>query len=786
MSREEGDQQSAFGNQQQPPRRRGLLHRARRLFPAVVAVAAMTLGGAAPLAPAAAPPDQNAVSIAGPALSVACPGDCSGDLAVTIDEVLLGVNIALGATPVAACQEMDSGGNGSVEIDELLQAVNAALIGCAPVTAGMLKSKGYSSAQTADILEGFGYDCTQCGQALTVEFGADAWEVGEDLKAAGYSCDEVDHALQDLFPGVDSRAVLTDIGCQLGVDPQTAGYDQLGAGYDVFTAYADTEFVKNKILDVDKLNRDDKLLQFDVDKLRVNQYQGTTINQYVTSLSVSAGLSGSYAFFSSSINTTMSQMASVTTEWSFATVQVKSTVHGLSVLKMLPTDLKGYLLPQFSSDINNSSVDPTVLFDLYGTHVIGKLVVGGRLDYNLAALIYDQQQKRNIGVYAEAKLNGTLASLQLNTSFDYSTFQSQYVSNVDVSMSAVGGQGTAVGVWTDSDYTQWVSSVQQHPVFCDFSADPWLIPIWELADGGLADGGCEQASRCSQIQQAYEVYAQGKHINIPAASRDVLTDIAVTVDIPTTQTGFQPLKDSSGSAALAYVNYGVSSARTPQDQADRIYPATKLWIAYKAVGEDQATGPPISGLHFYTGPSDDQIEDSYGPHHELTMKVNGVDQPADLSYDTCEQPTYWETNPCPWICAYYCDHVKCNKPNTKLRQLHFTNVGGANSPSAPIQALVLADRAAIITSNDFATRKNAIWWGPQDLNRDGKVDDSDVQLVLDRVVWVTDTGGTIINLNEAAQNYYTYDYECPWGCCHVKESFSAAPAQYLGYVPYTQ
>jgi hypothetical protein len=719
--------------------------------------------------------------MAEPALLVACPGDCSGDLAVTIDEVLLGVNIALGASPVEACPGMDSGGSGSVEIDEILQAVNAALIGCAPVTAGMLKSKGYSSAQTADTLEGFGYDCTECGRALTLEFGADASEVGAALKAAGYSCDEIDHALQDLFPGIDSRTVLSDIGCQLGVDPQTAGYDQLGAGYDVFTAYADAEFVKNKILDVDKLNGDGKLLQFPVDKFSVNQYQGTTIDQYVTSLSVSAGLSGSYSFFSASINTTMSQMASVTTEWSFATVQVKHRVHGLSVLKMQPTDLKRYLLPQFSNDINNSNVDPSVLFDLYGTHVIGKLVVGGRLDYNLSALIYDQQEKRNVGVYAEAKFDSGFASLQLNTSFDYNTFRSQFVSNEDFSMSSVGGQGQASRVWTDGDYTQWVDTVWQNPVFCDFGADPWLIPIWELANGG-----CEEGSRCWEIQQAYKAYAQSKHINIPAASRDILADIAVTVDIPSTQTGFQPLKDSSGSAAMAYVNKSVSSMRTPQDWADSIYGAAKLWIVYKAVGEDQATEPPIGGIHFYTGTGDDQVESSYGAHHELTMKVNGVDQPADMSYDTCEQPAYWETNPCPWICAYYCDHVKCNTPNTKLRQLHFTNVGGANSPSVPIQSLVLADRDAIITSNDFATRKKAIWWGPQDLNHDGKVDDADVQLVLDRVVWVTDAGGTIINLNEAAQNYYTYDYECPWGCCHVKESFSAAPQQYLGYVPYTE
>ena len=364
----------------------------------LVVLAAVTLGGAAALSPAAAPTSQNGVSVAQRALLVACPGDCNSDREVKISEVVRGVNIALGLTNAQTCPGMDSGGNGSVEVNEIVRAVNALLIGCAPVAAGILKNEGYSSTQTAEILEGFGYESTDCGGALMHEFGGDPWGVGADLKDAGYSCNEIDHALQNLFAGVDSRQVLNDIGCQVElVDPETPGYDQLGSGYDVFTAYADAEFVKNKILDVDALNHDAKLVQFPVDKFSVNQFQGTTIDEYVTSLSVSAGLSGSYAFFSGSINTTMSQMASVTTEWSFATVQVKHRVHGLTVLKMQPVDLTRYLLHEFSNDIN-SDLDPAVLFDLYGTHVIGKLVVGGRLDYDLSALISNQQEKRNIGV----------------------------------------------------------------------------------------------------------------------------------------------------------------------------------------------------------------------------------------------------------------------------------------------------------------------------------------------------------------------------------------------------
>ena len=50
--------------------------------------------------------------------------------AVTIDELIRGVNIALGNTPLSNCPAFDANGDGEVTIDELIRAVNAALDGC--------------------------------------------------------------------------------------------------------------------------------------------------------------------------------------------------------------------------------------------------------------------------------------------------------------------------------------------------------------------------------------------------------------------------------------------------------------------------------------------------------------------------------------------------------------------------------------------------------------------------------------------------------------------------------
>jgi len=55
------------------------------------------------------------------------PGDCNGDGIVSIDELIKGVNIALGNLPVTACPAFDTNHNGQVSIDELIAAVNVAL-----------------------------------------------------------------------------------------------------------------------------------------------------------------------------------------------------------------------------------------------------------------------------------------------------------------------------------------------------------------------------------------------------------------------------------------------------------------------------------------------------------------------------------------------------------------------------------------------------------------------------------------------------------------------------------
>jgi hypothetical protein len=81
--------------------------------------------------------DPDYMRLPGLPLDPECVGDCNYDGAVTVDEIVTGVDIALGDYPLSVCPQLgrpwnpfDPNGDGLVTIDELLAAVNNAVAGC--------------------------------------------------------------------------------------------------------------------------------------------------------------------------------------------------------------------------------------------------------------------------------------------------------------------------------------------------------------------------------------------------------------------------------------------------------------------------------------------------------------------------------------------------------------------------------------------------------------------------------------------------------------------------------
>ena len=70
------------------------------------------------------------VLMVAPRAEASCAGDCGGDGLVTVNELITGVNIALGSVAATQCPSFDDNGDGQVAVNELVAAVSSALSGC--------------------------------------------------------------------------------------------------------------------------------------------------------------------------------------------------------------------------------------------------------------------------------------------------------------------------------------------------------------------------------------------------------------------------------------------------------------------------------------------------------------------------------------------------------------------------------------------------------------------------------------------------------------------------------
>jgi len=59
-----------------------------------------------------------------------CTGDCNGSGDVAVNELIAGVNIALGNSALDTCPDIDANGDDLADIGELIAAVNSTLHGC--------------------------------------------------------------------------------------------------------------------------------------------------------------------------------------------------------------------------------------------------------------------------------------------------------------------------------------------------------------------------------------------------------------------------------------------------------------------------------------------------------------------------------------------------------------------------------------------------------------------------------------------------------------------------------
>ncbi len=107
-----------------------------------------------------------------PALGQLCDGDCANDGAVTVDEIVTGVNLALGVAPLAQCNPFDRDASGGVTVDEVIAAINNALSGCPDAPAQSLFGVAATGAATVGQVCAVAGDGSNAGCSATAVDGS--------------------------------------------------------------------------------------------------------------------------------------------------------------------------------------------------------------------------------------------------------------------------------------------------------------------------------------------------------------------------------------------------------------------------------------------------------------------------------------------------------------------------------------------------------------------------------------------------------------------------------------
>lgn len=377
-------------------------------------------------------------------------------------------------------------------------------------------------------------------------------------------------------------------------DPITKekGVENLGCGYDVFEKYADVTMVKARLLDLDKLVKANLIEKKTIEKSVFTTSAGTTVSEYATSLQVQAELKGSYMFFSGAVRASFSQNRYSRQEYSYATVH--SIIQKLSF--RLPIDvsvsaIKNYLTETAKSKLNDESVSPSTLFQTYGTHCMIGIIVGGRLDYNISAKSSDVTGGKSVGAYANYGFKSKFSSASISTETISESQWGTFNNSKEERLETYGGLSEyGQNIINDGDYNNWIKSINDNPVFCEFAPNNSLLPIWEL---------CDSESRKSELKTAYEQWANDR--KIIQTSTPHLCIIDLQVKTASRWLDFPEIVNENG---LTYYKLGMDLNQGAGGDFIAIYYALGL-------DDGSASRTPISSIKFQDTNNGDGVPPGY-------------------------------------------------------------------------------------------------------------------------------------------------------------------------------
>lgn len=239
---------------------------------------------------------------------------------------------------------------------------------------------------------------------------------------------------------------------------------------------------------------------------------GTSISSYQSMLAVSAQVSAGYAAYSGSVSGSWSDTVTATKEEYFATAfdtwslyKLGFSVHDVDLTTTdynnSPTGLCISPELQHGFDLlvtDTSGTNAMTFFDLYGTHILTGMVVGGqtRQDYQGSQSSFTDEQ--DFQVCAGAKYDAGIGSAAFeSTTSGASTKHESSVQSYE-SITVIGGSTSSMQNLrshpSPESYAAWSDTVPTYPAFIDYIPDGGTIPVWLL---------CTDAAKRNYLQNVF-------------------------------------------------------------------------------------------------------------------------------------------------------------------------------------------------------------------------------------------------------------------------------------------
>ena len=280
--------------------------------------------------------------------------------------------------------------------------------------------------------------------------------------------------------------------------PEAAGQDfagsqYLGWGWDVFQRSDSSDALRSRVI---KEQSDSPSDRPDV----IGKFKSTyarSASSMVRSLTVQTSLSAEFGAFSGSVDSKYQESNSSSSQTNLAFV---TRAYSKKVLYYDEESLRKNLKPAFLADLDNPEVSPESVLDKYGTHVISKIKIGGRLNMYFKSETSKSISSSQFSLAVKAAYPGVKG--KVNTSLDQQSTEAR--ENLEFTSEVLGGsdQSSVSGDFIPDmrSLSSWERSLDHTPEYIGRPENS-LIPIWRF---------CANPERHAAIKFAYDV-REAKH-----------------------------------------------------------------------------------------------------------------------------------------------------------------------------------------------------------------------------------------------------------------------------------